>query len=406
MIRRLLPILGITFIDIVGFSIMIPLLPLFVVHFRATPIVVGILMSVFSVCQLIAGPVWGNVSDRVGRKAVLIISQIGATIGWAMLAFAPNLMWVFLARVLEGTSGGNIGVTQAYVTDLVEPRERARAFGMISATFGAGMIFGPLIGGFLSNSKYGFTGAFLAAAVLQVVTLIVTVVLLPESRSSVHPEGLVGRSAISETFHDRKLRPLLLQKLALSLALYGWFATIALFLQAQIHLSAAQTSYYFSLFAFTNVLVNVFLVGRASDRMGDRGMSNVGLACLVVAFAFVPFTHTISAMLGVIVLFSVGMAFANTGLTAIVSNAASEERQGTVLGVTSSLDSLSGIVSPPISTGLLGRYGSPFSGIESLLFATVSFVLGLALTKKRDAPPGVSTDGVAAAASVELEAEV
>jgi multidrug resistance protein len=361
-------------------------------------------MSVFSVCQLIAGPIWGNVSDRVGRKAVLIISQIGATIGWAMLAFAPNLMWVFISRILEGTSGGNIGVTQAYVTDLVEPKERSRAFGMISATFGAGMIFGPLIGGLLSNSKYGFTGAFLAAAFLQLVTLIVTVVLLPESRAAVHPDGVVASSAISQTFHDRTLRPLLLQKLALSLALYGWFACIALFLQAQIHLTPAQTSYYFSLFAFTNVLVNVFLVGRASDRMGDRGMSNVGLACLVVAFALVPFTHTVLATLAIITLFSVGMAFANTGLTAIVSNASSEARQGTVLGVTSSLDSFSGIVSPPISTGLLGRYGSPYSGLESLVFAAVAFVFGLTLTKKSEVPRP-SADGMVtpSAEIVELE---
>jgi len=389
MIRRLLPILGITFIDIVGFSIMIPLLPLFVVHFHVTPIVVGVLMSVFSVCQLFAGPVWGNVSDRVGRKAVLIISQIGATIGWGMLAFAPNLLWVFIARILEGTSGGNIGVTQAYVTDLVEPRERSRAFGMISATFGAGMIFGPLIGGFLSNSKYGFTGAFLAAAALQLVTLFLTIVLLPESRAKVEADGLVGSAAIAETFHDKSLRPLLFQKLALSLGLYGWFATIALFLQAQIHLNAAQTSYYFSLFAFTNVLVNVFLVGRASDRMGDRGMSNVGLASLVFAFILVPFAYSIAAMIGIILLFSVGMAFANTGLTAIISNKASETRQGTVLGVTSSLDSFSGILSPPIATGLLARYGSPYSAITSLLFAAVAFGLGIAQAKKggAEAPP-------------------
>ncbi|MBV9269835.1 MAG: MFS transporter [Candidatus Eremiobacteraeota bacterium] len=404
MIRRLLPILGITFIDIVGFSIMIPLLPLFVVHFHARPIVVGILMSVFSVCQLVAGPLWGNISDRVGRKAVLIISQIGATIGWALLAFSPNLMWVFISRIIEGTSGGNIGITQAYVVDLVTPKERSRAFGMISATFGAGMIFGPLIGGFVSNTKYGFTGAFLAAAALQFLTLLLTIVLLPESRSKTAERGLVGASAIVQTFEDRKLTFLLVQKLALALALYGWFAVIALFLQAQIHLTPSQTSYYYSLFAVVNVLVNVFLVGRASDRFGDRGMSNVGLASLVCAFALVPFAHTVAAMVGVLLFFSVGMSFANTGLTAIISNASSDARQGTVLGVTSSLDSFAGIVAPPISTGLLGRYGSPFSTIASLGFAAVSFALGLVQTKRQEIPK--ATGAVAAPVDGPAEVEV
>ena len=118
---KLLPILGITFIDILGFSILIPILPYYVKHFGASTVAVGVLFAVFALCQFVAGPLWGNVSDRIGRKAVLIISQIGATIGWAMLAFAPTLGWVFVARAIEGASGGNISVTQAYVADRVEP---------------------------------------------------------------------------------------------------------------------------------------------------------------------------------------------------------------------------------------------------------------------------------------------
>src|SRR5476651_2520606 len=181
-IVRLLPILGITFIDILGFSILLPLMPYFAQRFGAAPVVIGLLFSTFALCQLIAGPIWGNVSDRIGRKAVLIISQIGATIGWTMLAFAPNLGMVFVARIIEGLSGGNISVTQAYVADLVEPEKRARAFAYIGAAFSAGLIFGPLAGGYLVG-KYGFSMPFLLAAGLQVVTLIVTIFVLPESRT-------------------------------------------------------------------------------------------------------------------------------------------------------------------------------------------------------------------------------
>src|SRR5580693_64022 len=156
MIRKLLPILGVTFIDIVGFSMLIPMLPYFVTHFGATPLVVGLLFASFSFCQLIAAPLWGAISDRIGRKMVLIVSQIGATIGWTMLAFAPTIGWVFLARIVEGVSGGNISVTQAYVSDLVEPEKRGRAFSYIGAAFSAGLVFGPMSGGFLV-SRYGFS---------------------------------------------------------------------------------------------------------------------------------------------------------------------------------------------------------------------------------------------------------
>src|SRR5579872_2653097 len=162
MLTRILPILGVTFIDILGFSILLPILPYFVKSFGASDIVVGLLFSTFSACQFLAGPIWGNVSDRIGRKMVLIVSQIGATIGWFMLAFAHNISTVFVARMIEGTSGGNLSITQAYVADLVEPAQRGKAFTYVGAAFSAGIVFGPLLGGILYD-RYGFSAPFLAA---------------------------------------------------------------------------------------------------------------------------------------------------------------------------------------------------------------------------------------------------
>ncbi len=376
MIRKLLPILGITFIDIIGFSMLLPILPYFVTHFGASPLVVGILFSTFSFCQLIAGPVWGNVSDRAGRKAVLIISQIGATIGWAMLAFAPNITWVFVARIVEGVSGGNIGITQAYVADLVEPKERARAFGLIGATFGAGMVFGPLGGGILF-AKFGFAAPFLAASALQLLTLVVTIVVLPESRSrQEEDESRIGLHEIFATFHNPHVSRILWQKLALSLALYGWFGVQALYLKQQLGYDVTQTTILFAFFALANVAINGFLVGRVSHRIGDRAMSSLGLACLIVAFAITPFVHALGSVIAMILFFALGMGFASTGITALISNAADDRDQGTVLGVSSSLDSLSGIVAPPTSTELLTRFGSPFSGLESFVLAAIALIIG------------------------------
>ncbi len=385
MIRKLLPILGITFVDIVGFSMLIPILPYFVTHFGASPLAVGMLMATFSFCQLLSAPIWGNVSDRIGRKAVLIISQIGATIGWGGMAFVPNiaaelavpaLAVIFAARIVEGVSGGNISITQAYVADLVEAKDRSRAFGLIGAMFGAGMVFGPFGGGLLF-AKFGFPAPFLAAAALQALTLLLTVVMLPESRAKPDEhEERVGMSEIFRSFSKPKLAPILWQKLAISLGLYGWFAVIALYLQRQLGFTLVQTDYFFSLFAGFNVFCNAVLVGKIANSIGDRSMSNYGLAALVAAFATVPFVHNVE-MLGVtMLLFSFGMALTNTGITALISNAATDREQGTVLGTSSSLDSLSGIVAPPVSTGMLAQFGPAFAGIESLAFVTIALGMG------------------------------
>jgi len=385
MISRLLPILGITFIDIVGFSMLIPMLPYFVTHFGASAYVVGLLMATFSFCQFVSAPLWGNVSDRIGRKMVLIVSQIGATIGWATLGLAPGIASalavapigvIFAARVLEGVSGGNISITQAYVADLVAPHERARAFGLIGAMFAAGMVFGPFGGGVL-YAHYGFAAPFLVAAGLQLVTLMLTVTMLPESHARDKDAERVGMGALFHSFRKPRLARLLVQKLAIALALYGWFAVFALYLARQLGFNLAQTDYLFSIFAVFNVLLNAVVVGRVSARLGDRMMSNLGLVSLVAGFALVPFVHDLVVLSVNMLLFAIGFALTNTGITALISNAASDREQGTVLGASSSLDSLSGILAPPVSTGVLSAYGSRFAGIESFTLAAIALALGL-----------------------------
>lgn len=385
MIRKLLPILGVTFIDIVGFSMLIPMLPYFVTHFGASPYVVGLLMATFSFCQLASAPIWGYVSDRIGRKMVLIVSQIGATIGWAMLGLAPPIAAslaiapiavVFFARVLEGISGGNISITQAYVADLVVPHERSRAFGLIGAMFAAGMVFGPAGGGLL-YARFGFATPFLVAAGLQLVTLLLTITMLPESRARSKEEPQVGLGAIAASFRQPHLARLLWQKLAIALALYGWFGVFALYLARQLGFTLANTDYLFSIFAVFNVFMNAVVVGRVSARLGDRTMSNVGLASLVSAYALVPFVHDLALLAATMILFSLGIALTNTGITALISNAATDRDQGTVLGASSSLDSLSGVMAPPVSTGLLSAYGPRFAGVESFTMSAVALIMGL-----------------------------
>lgn len=391
MIVRLLPILGITFIDILGFSILIPLMPFYVQRFGASPFVIGVLFSTFALCQLIAGPVWGNVSDRIGRKAVLIVSQIGATIGWTMLAFAPSLPIVFAARIIEGLSGGNISVTQSYVADVVEPAKRARAYAYIGAAFSAGMVFGPAAGGYLAHT-YGFVAPFLLAAALQLVTLVVTIVALPESRQAGDDAAAAaGFADIIVALRNPAVAPVLWQKLVYSLGLYGWFAAFTLVLQRQLGLREDTVSYFFALFAVISIVMQLFVVGRLTERIGNRRANNVGLATLLISFAIVPFLHDMLTALPMLLFFATGLSINNATLAALVGEAAPDNARGTIFGVASSLENASGVIMPPLSTGALSTYGAAATAAISGALTLIALGMGLAQTRARPERPATQT---------------
>jgi MFS transporter, DHA1 family, tetracycline resistance protein len=384
-ILRLLPILGITFIDILGFSILIPLLPYYVQRFGAQPIAIGLLFSTFSLCQLIAGPVWGNVSDRIGRKAVLIVSQIGATIGWTMLAFAPTLAFVFVARIIEGFSGGNISVTQAYVADLVVPEKRARAFAYVGAAFSSGLIFGPAVGGFLA-ARFGFAVPFLVAAGLQALTLVVTIAVLPESRRVDETTEQASLRDIMQSLSDRAVAPVLWQKLVYSLSLYGWFAAFTLILQRQLAFTAETTSYFFAGFGVASVIFQLGVVGRLTEWLGDRRANDLGLIAMLCAFALAPLLHDIRLALVLLVFFSFGLSLNNATLPALLTHASADNTRGTILGVGSSLEAASGVIMPPISTGALGLFGVASTAGISAFFALAALAIGLRQERTEVAP--------------------
>lgn len=378
---RLLPILGITFIDIFGFSILIPIVPLFAKYFGASDLTAGLLFSAYAAFQFLAGPVWGRVSDIIGRKTVLIVSQIGATVGWTMLAFAHTLPMVFLARIIEGASGGNISVTQAYVADKVEPAQRSRAFGFVGAAFASGMVFGPLIGAPL-YARYGFPAPFLFAAGLQLLTLILTILMLPESRTIEKGAKVAGFADIGKSLAHGRIAPLLWQQWMYSLALYAMFGVFALFYQAALGFQVTQVYYFFAGFAVASVIMQGFVVGPVSEWLGDRKCSNLGLAIALFGFCIVPFVHTIFSALLMMLPFAAGMALVRPCLTSLITDHTPEDQRGVILGTGSALDNVSGVVMPPIATGLLGSYGTAFVGIPSTIFALVALVMGLVAARR------------------------
>src|SRR6266480_2994437 len=191
----LLPIFLIVMVDVLGLTILLPLLPFYAEHFGASPTVVGLLVSTYAICQLVAGPVLGQISDRVGRKPVLLVSQIGTFVGFLVLAFAPNLFVVFLARVIDGVTAGNLSIAQAYIADVTRPKERSRAFAVIGIAFGIGFLIGPGASGYLTT-HFGFHVPILCAAALSLLSILGTTFLLPAIPP--HPEGLQPATAAQE----------------------------------------------------------------------------------------------------------------------------------------------------------------------------------------------------------------
>ncbi len=385
MFARLFPILGITFIDVLGFSILVPIMPYFVRHFGASYVAVGALFATFAFCQFVSAPLWGNVSDRIGRKRVLVISQIGATLGWTGLAFAPTLAWVFVARIVEGISGGNISVTQAYVADRVDVAERSRAFAFVGASFSAGLVLGPLAGGLLL-ARYGYRAPFLLAAALQLVTLVVTLLYLPEDIAARAETASAPKlSDIPRYFADPSIAPVLVQKLAFSLGLYAWFSVFALVLGAVSGFSPSQVSYFFAVFGAASIVIQLFVVGRLVDRVGVRTTSNLGFAAALAFFALVPFMHELPVLALQLVLFAFGLSTTNATLATLLTDSSPERVRGTVLGVGSSLEAIAGVSMPIVATAVFATYGAPYSGAISAVFVAVALALGIA-AQRRGAP--------------------
>ena len=180
--KPLFTIFLIVFVDLLGFGIVLPLLPYIAEKYQASPFTIGILGATYSFFQLIAGPLLGRLSDRYGRKKLLAISQAGSAIGYLILGLSNNLPLLFLARIIDGITGGNISIAQAYIADVTTKENRAKGMGIIGAAFGMGFIFGPAIGGFLAKYSYSYPGYF--AMIISIITVILTIVTLPETVSS------------------------------------------------------------------------------------------------------------------------------------------------------------------------------------------------------------------------------
>jgi DHA1 family tetracycline resistance protein-like MFS transporter len=366
----LLPIFLIVAVDILGFTIILPLLPFYAERLGATPMVVGLLVAIFAVCQLISGPILGQLSDRFGRRPVLLISQAGTLAGFIMMALANQLWLVFLARAIDGATAGNLTTAQAYISDVTKPEERARSFAIIGVAFGFGFLVGPGITGFLAH--YSYQAPLWAAAAMSFTSIVFTFFLLPRKEPA-HPFtaddqpgpggkrlSLISWGQYGQYFRSPQASRLLFQWSCFSLSFATFIAGFALFAERRYQwhghpAGATQVGYIFAFNGFIGIIMQGGVVGRLVKRLGEQRLVAIGFLGSLLGYAAIGFTYTIPQLLIVMTLTAIVGAGLRPALTSLITKQADRRQQGVIIGLTQSLTSLAQITAPPLAGFLIGR---------------------------------------------------
>jgi DHA1 family tetracycline resistance protein-like MFS transporter len=371
------------FVNLVGFGIIIPLLPFYAQTFGASPLVIGLLFASFSVSQLIAAPVLGELSDRWGRRPVLIFSLLGTVLSFVMLALAQSLFMLFAARIVDGLSGGNITTARAYIADVTPDEDRARAYGILGAAFGLGFIVGPALGAAFSHISY--TAPIWAAAAITVAATALAWVWLPETVHRAHAGG-----APWGALREMSARPHLQRLFAIDFIYWMAFAvyqtTFALFGSNRFGFDATHTGYLLSAFGFLGVVVQGVLVGPVVAALGSRRTLALGLVSAAAGWGGSAATHSVPVFVAMLVPGAIGIGLCNATLSALISTAASPREQGRVQGAAGGLESLGRTIGPVWGNGLLQAVG------EGAAFGSAAVVLlGAAAMATRYEPPARTT---------------
>ena len=355
MSRPLLVIFLTIFVNLVGFGIIIPLLPFYAQTFGASPFVIGLLFASFSLSQLVASPLLGELSDRWGRRPVLILSLIGTAISFAMLAVAQSLTMLFAARIVDGLSGGNITTARAYIADVTEEADRPRAYGILGAAFGLGFIVGPALGGAFSTISY--TAPIWAAAAITVAAIALAWVWLPETVHRAHAGGVRPWRALGELSHRPGLRLLLGIDFLYWMAFAVYQTTFALFGARRFGFDATHTGYLLSAFGALGVIVQGGLVGPIAKRLGARQTLVVGLVFAAIGWGGSALSYNVPLFVLMLVPGAIGIGLCNATLTALVSSAASPREQGRVQGAAGALESMGRTLGPVWGNAVLQNVG-------------------------------------------------
>ena len=375
MTRPLLIIFLTILVNLVGFGIIIPLLPFYAESFGASPLVIGLLFAVFSLCQLVSAPALGDLSDRYGRRPVLIFSLLGTVISFAMLALAHSIAMLFAARIVDGLSGGNISTARAYVADVTEPKDRARAYGLIGAAFGLGFILGPALSGLLAGVSY--TAPIWAAATVTLVATLMAWFWLPET---VH-RARAGAGNPFRFLPELVQRPLVRRVLAIDFIYWFAFAmfqtTFALFAARRFGFDAGRTGYFLAGFGLLGAIIQGGFIRPIVARLGDKPVFRLGLVCGAAGLVFAAASHSVPMFTVALVPLAFGIGFGHPTMSSLVSRVGRGDEQGRVQGAASAVESLGRTIGPVWGNASLQQYGESTPYISAAAFLLVALLLSV-----------------------------
>lgn len=373
--KRLTLIFLIIFIDIVGFGFIMPLLPYYAKAFGANATVIGLLLASYSFVQFFAVPVLGRLSDRYGRKPVLLISTIGDCIGFLLLGLAGSIYILFLGRIISGLTGSNISVAQAYISDVTEESARAKGFGLIGAAFGLGFIVGPALGGILSI--FGFAVPALTAALVSFLNLIAIYLYLPESLSKKSRACFEKKTGVIQTIRkirqSTKLSALFAVDISFGYAFIIFQSTFALYAQYRFNLSSQYIGYIFAYIGFLIVLMQGYIVGKLASRFSDIKL--IFSAVIIMTFSLLgwAYANSLIVLLLILIPLSLSGGIYDIIITSMLSKSVNKRNVGEILGFSASMEILTRAIAPTFGGIILQYLGTSAPGI----FGTV-ITIGLA----------------------------
>ncbi|MDQ2908375.1 MAG: MFS transporter [Candidatus Eremiobacteraeota bacterium] len=371
--RTLIPIYITVFLDVLGLTILIPLLPALAQKLHSSPAVMGAAISVTAVCATISSPFWGRLSDKVSRKTVLQISQCFSLVGYALLALSGTVWLLFVARAIEGLGGGNLGVAQSFIADETKPEQREKAFAFSAAAFGIGFVIGPTLAGQLL--RIDVSVPFWVACALQGANLIVTHFFLEKTKAK-SSEKVDTKGIIAEL----KKRPMVnvMGRQFLYIFSFTYFFTIfSLYLQREMHMPPEISSLFLAVAGAVGAVVQIFAMERLNKRFGEYLLSEAAFALGFVAFAAMFFIgQSITIFVAILVVWAISGSALRPTLNKLIADRAPEKERGAILGFADSLNNFSMIIAPAAGGIILG-FSPTVIGVLPAIAIAGAFFLGL-----------------------------
>lgn len=376
--KSLMTIFLVVFIDLLGFGIILPLLPYIAEKYSANPFQIGMLTASYSFFQLIATPILGRLSDRYGRKKLLVISQLGSAVGYFLLAISNNLPLLFISRIIDGITGGNISIAQAYIADVTTKENRARGMGIIGAAFGLGFIFGPAIGGFLSRYSYSAPAYF--ATAVSLVTVFTTIFFLKETvdekQALVSPKTKLNLKELQRVLSIFPIGILIVTFFIINLASSIQQGNFALWTQKTFDYGPVQNGWLFTYIGVIAVFVQLKVLPFLTKKLHEKTIIYISLFFMFLGLSLIPLVPTPNFLYVSLFFLPFGMGLSNPSIQALASENVPPEEYGGTLGFLQSAGSLGRIIGPIIGGIIFQSFGKDnafyFAGFIILLVLVYS----------------------------------